>query len=58
MKKRGFFYLALRAILRLLGIVKPRAVSKEEMCEQGKKVCNMDCKHCAWRNEDGEVRKL
>lgn len=60
MRKRGFLYAVMRAILRLTGIMrlmKPRGVIKKVMCERGKSVCDEDCDRCAWR-DDGEVRQL
>lgn len=35
-------------LLRWLGILKPVPISKGEMCEQAKSVCNKECANCAW----------
>lgn len=35
-------------ILRWLGLVEKRPISKSEMCERAKDVCNHDCTLCAW----------
>ena len=37
-------------ILKWLGIIKTYEVSKQEMCESAKGICNGKCKSCAWRN--------
>lgn len=48
MKKESWFY----RLLKWLGLVKTYEVSKKEICEQAKFMCNKDCKHCAWYEEE------
>ena len=44
MKKESWFY----RLLKFLGVIKSQEVSKKEMCENAKSVCNKDCDSCAW----------
>lgn len=37
-------------IMKWLGIIKTYEVSKQEMCESAKHICNRKCEGCAWRN--------
>ena len=44
-------------ILRWLGLVEKRPISKSEMCKQAQDVCSHDCASCAWA-ERGEECSL
>lgn len=45
MKKESW----IRRLLKRLGLIKTYEVSKKEMCENAKSVCNRNCETCAWR---------
>lgn len=45
MIKESFIY----RLLQRIGLIKTREVSKKEMCENAKLVCNKNCESCAWR---------
>lgn len=44
MKKELWIY----KLLKWLGLIKTHEVSKKEMCESAKSVCNRNCESCAW----------
>ena len=44
MRKESFIY----RLLQRIGLIKTRKVSKKEMCENAKPVCNKKCERCAW----------
>lgn len=35
-------------ILKWLGIIEEKPISKSEMCKQAQNVCNHNCDSCAW----------
>lgn len=39
-------------IFKWLGLIEKRPISKSEMCEQAKDICNHDCASCAWGREE------
>lgn len=43
-KRRSLLY----RLLKWLGFIKEYEVSKKEMCEQAKSICNGNCDTCAW----------
>lgn len=47
MKKESWLY----RLLKWLGLIKTYAVSKKEMCESAKSVCNRNCENCAWHEQ-------
>ena len=53
MKKESWFY----RLLKFLGVIKSQEVSKKEMCENAKSVCNKDCESCAWYEGKNSERK-
>lgn len=48
MKKESWFI----RFLKKIGLVKTYEVSKKEMCEQAKGICNNECESCAWHTQD------
>lgn len=40
-------------ILKKLGIIEEREVSKKDICKNAQKVCNCNCSGCVW-NENRE----
>lgn len=44
MKKESWFY----RFLKRIGLIKTHEISKKEMCEQAKSICNRNCEQCAW----------
>lgn len=44
MNKESWFY----RLLKRIGLIKTYEVSKKEMCESAKFVCNRSCESCAW----------
>lgn len=44
MKKRSILY----RFLEWIGVIKYEVISKKEMCERAKSVCNGNCETCAW----------
>lgn len=48
MKKESWFY----KLLKWLGLIKTYEVSKKQMCENAKPICDKNCETCAW-NEQG-----
>lgn len=44
MKKESLFH----RFLKWIGLIKTYEVSKKEMCENAKSVCNGNCESCAW----------
>ena len=44
MKKESWIF----KLLKWFGLIKTYKISKNEMCERAKSVCNHDCAHCAW----------
>jgi hypothetical protein len=44
MKKESWFY----KLLKWLGLIEEYEVSKKEMCEKAKSICNKNCESCAW----------
>ena len=44
MKKKSWFY----KLLKYFGVIKTYEVSKNEMCESAKSVCNRNCETCVW----------
>lgn len=45
MIRESFIY----RLLQRIGLIKTHEVSKKEMCENAKLVCNKNCERCAWR---------
>lgn len=43
-----------KKILRWLGLVEKRPISKSEMCKQAQDVCSHDCASCAWAEREEE----
>ncbi len=35
-------------ILRWLGLIEEKPISKSEMCKQGQDICNHNCEDCIW----------
>ena len=35
-------------LLKKIGFIKTYQVSKKEMCERAKSICNRNCECCAW----------
>ena len=35
-------------LLKQIGLIKTYEISKKEMCENAKSVCNRNCESCAW----------
>lgn len=35
--------------LKFVGIIKPYEISKKEMCDRAKSICNKNCDSCTWR---------
>lgn len=48
MKQESWFY----KLLKRIGIIKTHEVSKKEMCESAKSVCNKNCENCAWQESE------
>ena len=44
MKNRSILY----RFLKWIGLIKSYEVSKKEMCEKAKSICNGNCETCAW----------
>ena len=44
MGKESWFH----KLLKWLGLITEYEVSKKEMCERAKSICNKNCKDCAW----------
>lgn len=44
MNKESWFY----RLLKRFGLIKAYEVSKKELCESAKSVCNRNCESCAW----------
>lgn len=41
-------------ILKWLGIIEEKSISKSEMCKQAQNVCNHNCDSCAWAERKEE----
>lgn len=39
-------------VLKWLGIIVEKEISKQEMCENAKSICNKRCSDCAWGMKD------
>ena len=44
MKEESWFI----RLLKKIGLIKTYEVSKKEMCERAKSICNKNCSSCAW----------
>ena len=44
MIKESWFY----KLLKRIGLIKTYTISKKEMCERSKSICNKKCENCAW----------
>ena len=44
MRKESWLY----KLFRFIGLIKTYEVSKKEMCESAKSICNKNCASCAW----------
>ena len=44
MKKESWIH----RFLKWIGLIKTQEVSKKEMCENAKSICNRNCESCAW----------
>ena len=38
--------------LRKIGLIKTYEISKKEMCERAKSICNGNCEGCAWHERE------
>ena len=47
MKKESWFY----RLLKRIGLIETHEISKKEMCENAKSVCNKNCESCAWEDD-------
>lgn len=58
MGAENLFNKVLRYAFKWLGFIEEHEITKREMCESAKSVCNRDCEHCAWNEkkytEEGE----
>lgn len=48
MGKENWLSNLLVGFLKKIGLIKTYEVSKKEMCESAKKICNRNCDSCAW----------
>lgn len=44
MNKESWIY----KLLKWIGLIKEYEVSRKEMCEKSKSICNMNCESCVW----------
>ena len=48
MKEESWFY----RLLKRIGLIKTYGVSKKEICERAKPICNKNCESCAWHEDN------